>query len=56
MRSTKLSVSRVFEKFASGMTSAVRNSAAPAPRARLAYAPVKRRRSLEDARRSNGRW
>lgn len=49
MRSTKLSVSRAFEKLASGMTSAVRDCLlgpnAAARRAGLAYAPVKRRRS-----------
>ena len=49
MRAAKLSVSRAFEKFAFGMTSAVRNCPqaphAAAPRAGLAYAPVKRRRS-----------
>jgi hypothetical protein len=56
MRSTKPSASRVFEKFAFGITSAVRNWLLAAPRAGLAYAPVKRRCSLEDPRRSNGRW
>ena len=55
MRSTKLSVSRAFKKFASGMTSAVRNCLLAAPRAGLAYAPVKRRRSPEGPRQSNGR-
>ena len=48
MRSTKLSVSRAFEKFALGMTSAVRDCLLgpnAARRASLAYAPVKRRRS-----------
>jgi hypothetical protein len=55
MRSTKLSDSRAFEKFASGMTAAVRNCLLAAPRAGLAYAPLKRRRSLERPRRSNGR-
>jgi len=49
------SVYRAFEKFASGMTTAVRNCLLAAPRAGLAYAPVKRRRSLERPRRSNGR-
>jgi len=39
MRSTKLSVYRAFEKFASGMTTAVRNCLLAAPRAGLAYAP-----------------
>jgi hypothetical protein len=53
MRSTKPSASRVFEKFASGITSAMRNWL---PRAGLAYAPVIRRCSLEYPRRSNGRW
>jgi hypothetical protein len=59
MRSTRLSVARAFEKFAFGITSAVRNcllaAYASAPRAGLAYAPVKRRRSLEGLRRSDGR-
>jgi hypothetical protein len=55
MRSTKLSISRAFKKFASGMTSAVGNCLLAAPRAGLAYAPVKRRRSPEGPRRSNGR-
>ena len=49
MRSTKLSVSRAFKKFASGMTSAFRNCLlapnAAVRRADLAYAPVKQRRS-----------
>ena len=60
MRSTKLPVSRAFEKFAFGMASALRNwllvPYTDAPRAGLAYAPVKRRRAAEDPRRSNGRW
>jgi hypothetical protein len=55
MRSTKLSVSRAFKKFAFGVTSAVRDCLLAAPRAGLIYAPVKRRRSLEGPRRSNGR-
>jgi hypothetical protein len=48
-------VPSAFEKLAFGMTSAVRNCLLAAPRAGLAYAPVKRRRSLEGPRRSNGR-
>ncbi len=55
MRSTKTSVSRAFKKFASGMTSAVRNCLLAAPRAGLAYAPAKRRRSPEGPRQSSGR-
>jgi hypothetical protein len=43
MRAIKLSVSRAFEKFAFGMMSVVRNCPL-APRAGLAFAPVKRRR------------
>ncbi len=55
MRSTKPSVSRAFKKLASGMTSAVRNCLLAAPRAGLAYAPVKPRRSPEGPRQSDGR-
>ncbi len=55
MRSTKTSVSRAFKKFASGMTSAVHNCLLAAPRAGLALAPAKRRRSPEGPRGNNGR-
>ncbi len=59
MRAAKPSVSGAFKKLAFGMTSAVRNCLlaplAAAPRAGLAFAPVKRRSSPQGPHRNRDR-